>query len=268
MKTRAITALFFVAAMISSFMFGSVFFGIFYLVLAGASLFEFYGMWRQAGFSPQRLPGICLGLAGFLMMTSLFQSTDSVPTFLLFLFVPVILAIELFSDRDRPFQNTALTIFGFAYVILPFYCFYALGFLQVGFEPLIPLGFLVMLWANDTGAYLTGRFLGRTKLFERVSPNKTWEGFVGGILVAVLAAVLLNHFTAEVLPLKHWLALGLIIGAIGTLGDLVESLLKRSLSLKDSGKLLPGHGGLLDRFDGLLLAAPAVYVYLHLVALG
>jgi phosphatidate cytidylyltransferase len=125
------------------------------------------------------------------------------------------------------------------------------------------MGFLIILWSNDTGAYLSGRALGRTKLFERISPNKTWEGFIGGVLLAMGVAFGLSYWFGTLTKLE-WVMIAAIIGIFGTLGDLVESMLKRSLGIKDSGSILPGHGGFLDRFDGLLIAAPLVYILLTL----
>jgi phosphatidate cytidylyltransferase len=121
-----------------------------------------------------------------------------------------------------------------------------------------------MLWANDTGAYLFGMKFGKRKLFERHSPKKSWEGFFGGMFTSVLVAVGLSFIFTENVAII-WVGMAILIASFGTLGDLVESMLKRSLDTKDSGGLLPGHGGLLDRFDGLLLAAPVVYAYLYLI---
>lgn len=126
------------------------------------------------------------------------------------------------------------------------------------------LGFMIMLWTNDTGAYLVGRSIGRTKLMPAVSPNKTVEGFVGGVALTMGVAYLLSTYFDFLTP-TEWLGCGAIIGVMATLGDLFESALKRARGVKDSGVILPGHGGILDRFDGLLLAAPAVLIFLRLV---
>jgi len=129
-----------------------------------------------------------------------------------------------------------------------------------------PLAFLMMLWSSDTGAYIFGVKFGKHRLFERHSPKKSWEGFIGGLICSALTAYVLSLYFTE-LSLFHWLIVASIITVTGTLGDLSESMLKRSLSTKDSGTFLPGHGGFLDRFDGLLIAAPLVYFYLHLISL-
>lgn len=121
-----------------------------------------------------------------------------------------------------------------------------------------------MLWANDTGAYLFGVKLGKHRLFERHSPKKSWEGFIGGIFTSVLVGYIISYYFTDY-AFYHWLIMAFIISCFGTLGDLVESMFKRSIEIKDSGKILPGHGGLLDRFDGLLLSAPVIFVYLYLI---
>jgi phosphatidate cytidylyltransferase len=123
---------------------------------------------------------------------------------------------------------------------------------------------MLMLWANDTGAYLFGSKFGKTRLFERHSPKKSWEGFFGGMFTSLVVAYVLSLFFTE-LPVWAWGGMAILISSFGTLGDLVESMLKRSLNAKDSGNILPGHGGFLDRFDGLLIAAPVVYAYLYLI---
>jgi len=126
------------------------------------------------------------------------------------------------------------------------------------------LGYFVILWINDTFAYLFGTAFGKHRLFERISPKKSWEGSIGGALISIIAAWLIASFTNS-LPLIHWIVIAIIIVICGTLGDLVESMLKRSLNCKDSGTLLPGHGGILDRFDSVLISAPIIFVYIQLV---
>jgi phosphatidate cytidylyltransferase len=183
-------------------------------------------------------------------------------------FLPVILSTvfiqELFKKSATPFHNIAYTFLGLLFTIMPFTFFHALAYLKGDFSFHIPMGFLLMLWSNDTGAYLAGRAFGRTKLFERHSPKKTVEGFIGGVVIAAVVGYILSMYYVE-LNWKQWVSVAILISTFGTLGDLVESMLKRSLNVKDSGGILPGHGGLLDRFDGLLIAAPIVYSYLYFV---
>jgi phosphatidate cytidylyltransferase len=266
MKTRAITAFFFALVMLGSFFLGGDVFTIFYLFLSLAALNEFYTLVKTAGIRPNRALGLISGLLLFGYIAAFpFFPFD---TRYLLLSVPLGLFIfiaELYKKEPNPFNNIGYTFLGIVFVVLPFAFFYNLGFLLAAeFNYHLPLAFMLMLWASDTGAYLFGRKLGKTKLFERHSPKKTWEGFGGGILVSVLVAVIVSFLFKEV-SLPVWAGMAVLIVSFGTLGDLVESMLKRSLNVKDSGTLLPGHGGLLDRFDGLLIAAPIVYVYLYLL---
>jgi phosphatidate cytidylyltransferase len=126
------------------------------------------------------------------------------------------------------------------------------------------MGCILHIWANDTGAYFVGSRFGKNRLFERISPKKSWEGFFGGLALSIVAAWLNHRLFAE-LELIEWIAVGVLMSVFGTLGDLVESMLKRSINIKDSGTLFPGHGGILDRFDALLVGIPFVCCYLWLV---
>jgi phosphatidate cytidylyltransferase len=136
-------------------------------------------------------------------------------------------------------------------------------FNSLTYDGVLPIGFFIMLWTCDTGAYLVGRKLGKRKLFERISPKKTWEGSMGAALFVILVAFIFTQFDYfDILELHEWIIFGILTLIFGTFGDLTESLLKRNIDVKDSGNLLPGHGGVLDRFDGLFLAVPAVYFYL------
>ena len=273
MKTRAITGVFFVVLMLASVLLGPFVYSGFYLLLATGCLFEFYTLFSgerkesESGFLPHKRLGIVLGffMLAWLILVQLGIISDKW-TVLLFMIVPVLLIRQLYLSDTVPFGRIAGTVLGFVYVTVPFYCFFLLGFVKGEFNGLIPMGFLLILWANDTGAYLIGKSFGRNKLFERISPKKTWEGFVGGGLAAIMVGIILFNQTDGLLPLWQWLVVAGLIAVVGTLGDLVESLLKRSLDVKDSGSLLPGHGGLLDRFDGLLLAAPIVYLFLLLLS--
>ncbi|UEG53989.1 phosphatidate cytidylyltransferase [Mucilaginibacter daejeonensis] len=272
MRTRAITGIFFVAVMLGSFFAGPVIFSVFYGFLAILCLQEFYGLLKKAGLKPNIPLGLISGAAIYASFAALFH-WDAYPEaatlhkliFLLVLPLAAILVNELYRDTETPFANIGYTYLGIILTILPFTFYHTLGFVtNTGFDAHVPMAFLIMLWANDTGAYLTGRQFGRAKLFERHSPKKTWEGFIGGILIAAVVGYILSIYFKE-LEWRQWVSMAIIIGIVGTLGDLVESMFKRSINVKDSGGLLPGHGGLLDRFDGLLLAAPVVFVYLYFV---
>jgi phosphatidate cytidylyltransferase len=268
MKTRAITGFFFVIVMLGSMLFGHYPFGIFFLVLTLLCLWEFYGLVKQSGVSPNVQTGMLNGFfiyAIFALITYQDSLTYHKLLFLLTLTISAIFIQELFKKSMAPFTNIAYTLAGLVFVCLPFTFFHALAYIKGGFNFHYPLAFLILLWCNDTGAYLAGQAFGRTKLFERHSPKKTWEGFFGGIIIGAGAALIIGYYFKE-LPWNRWVAVAILISCFGTLGDLIESMFKRSINVKDSGSLLPGHGGLLDRFDGLLLAAPIVYTYLYLIS--
>lgn len=265
MKTRAITGFFFVAVMLASVFLGAYTFTLFFMALSILCVEEFYRLVSTGDVKPQKRWGLILTISIYLPLALHFFKDE--PLIYVLLCVPLTILIiiaELYRKGSHPFHNIAYTIFGVLFAAIPFCFFYALAFTGGTYSAHYPLSFLVLLWSSDTGAYLFGMKLGKTKLFERHSPKKTWEGFFGGLITSMLAAFIISRYFHE-LDLIHWLAISVIIVTAGTLGDLSESMLKRSLSAKDSGTLLPGHGGLLDRFDGLLLAAPLVFVYLQFI---
>lgn len=265
MKTRAITGFFFVGVMLASVLLGANAFTLFFVILSLLCVDEFYKLVTTDQVKPQKRWGIALAISIFLPL-SLSLLKDE-PLMNILICIPVLTMItiaELYRHNGHPFHNIAYTIFGVVFAALPFCFFYAMAFVEGEYSSHFPLGFLIMLWASDTGAYLFGVKFGRNKLFERHSPKKTWEGFAGGAVTSLAAAYILSQFFSDLAPI-YWLGMSAIIVVAGSLGDLSESMLKRSLSTKDSGSLLPGHGGLLDRFDGLLLAAPLVFVYLQFI---
>jgi phosphatidate cytidylyltransferase len=276
MKIRAITGFFFVIVMLGSVLLGQYVFGAFYLLLSSFTLYEFYKLVAQNTAKPDIIAGLANGVVVFAAFALLITSDNmTLPVLLgykatrsLLFLLPVtavmIFIRQLFSRTAAPFNNIAYTCLGILLVVAPFTFFYALAFIKGGYNFHFPISFLLLLWANDTGAYLVGRKFGKTKLFERHSPKKTWEGFIGGIAFGVVIALIIGHFYDD-LPWSQWVSIAILISCFGTLGDLVESMFKRSINVKDSGGILPGHGGLLDRFDGLLLAAPVVYAYLYFI---
>jgi phosphatidate cytidylyltransferase len=265
MKTRTITGIIFVIIMLGSVLLGQYVFGVFYLLLTLLCLREFYGLIKQSGI----VPNVPLGLLNGIFMYVVFAlvSYQDIQTYhkLLFILPVTLIAIpvhELFKQSSAPLTNIAYTFLGLTLFCIPFAFFHALAYIKGDFNFHYPLAFLLLLWANDTGAYVVGMKFGKTKLFERHSPKKTWEGLFGGIAIAAGVALLISHYYHE-LPWNRWVAVAILISCFGTLGDLVESMFKRSIDVKDSGGILPGHGGLLDRFDGLFIAAPVVYTYLY-----
>lgn len=179
--------------------------------------------------------------------------------------IPVIAISELFRKKEKPVENIA---FGFLSVIYPSLIYYSY---QAGFSTeeniyfgTTIIGFFILIWSNDTFAYLSGRFFGKHKLFERISPKKTWEGSIGGAFASIAISQLLAIFHTQFSPLQ-WAILSVICVVFGALGDLVESLIKRNYGIKDSGNVIPGHGGILDRFDATLLASPILYFFIHYI---
>ncbi|HYG37721.1 MAG TPA: phosphatidate cytidylyltransferase [Cytophagales bacterium] len=241
------------------------YFGIFFLICS-LSIIEFYNLLRQNQYHPQPIigtfTGVFLFILTFLVET---QILDSSLYFLMFPLVALIFFIVLYKikENNRPFINIGLTLLGIIYVALPIalinFCVINDG--EYYYE--VVLGILLLLWASDTGAYFSGKSIGKHKLFERISPKKTWEGTIGGALLSLAFAIGMAQFF-DVLSLWKWITLSLIIVIAGTYGDLIESLFKRSFEIKDSGKLLLGHGGFLDRFDGLFFAAPFIVAFLRI----
>ncbi len=217
---------------------------------------------------------ICAAAGIFLTLAMFGYASGLTPALI---FIPYLLTIlylfiaELYLRQPNPINNWAYAMFSQLYIALPLSTISILAYYNGAFYFLLPLCVFVFLWCNDTGAYLVGSLCGRHKLFPRVSPNKSWEGSIGGALLVAVAAALVWHVEAphhlSGLSLPQWLGLGLVVVVFGTWGDLVESLLKRTLGIKDSGNILPGHGGMLDRFDSALLAIPAVVVYLYTISL-
>lgn len=177
----------------------------------------------------------------------------------------LIFFIKLYKSKDeKPFKNIAYTFLGIIYVALPFTLLTVLAYIKNDtYDPNIVLGCLFLLWASDSGAYFAGTKFGKTKLFERVSPKKSWEGSIGGMLTAMVVATIISRYYTNYSAFQ-WYAIGIIIVIAGTYGDLVESLFKRSINIKDSADTIPGHGGFLDRFDGLLLSIPFIIPFVKL----
>jgi phosphatidate cytidylyltransferase len=265
---RSVTALFFVAFLLSGIFINLWVFPAVFSVFMGFSLWEFYELAEKGGYKPQKIFGLINGIIIFILF--FLNAVGIIPVKLLLISVlpvTVMLIAELYRDADDNFKNLAFSVLGLFYVALPFAVMNYIAvnsFTQNTFKPVFLFPFFLMLWANDTGAYLTGVLIGKHKLFEKISPKKTWEGSGGGMVFTFVAAFVTSLFYSE-LNIFQWLGFAAIIVVFGTYGDLAESLFKRRTGVKDSGNILPGHGGMLDRFDSALLAAPLIFLYITIL---
>ena len=264
--TRTLSGAVFVAAVIGSvWLHPYVYAGMMLTVIVWA-LLEFYDIVMKDRVHAGKYVGVLSGVALFTATFFYVQGVVSGDIFLFFIPLLILVFIsQLYSSYHFPFRAIAYTLVGVVYIALPLSLCNGLTFPVNGqYTPDILLGFFILLWTNDTFAYLTGIIFGRHRLFRRISPKKSWEGFIGGLVCTVALSLLIAQWLT-ILPFFHWMAVAAIIVIFGVYGDLIESLLKRNLNIKDSGHFLPGHGGILDRFDSVLLAAPMVYFYLKLV---
>ncbi|MFM8362768.1 MAG: phosphatidate cytidylyltransferase [Haliscomenobacter sp.] len=273
-RLRMLTSFFFVLVMLGGILAGPLAFALLFGAVLAICLWEFLSAQISGADVPARTLRFFSLLAGLLpyLIVGLyrFEVLSGVPAahlamgFAPFLFL--IFLLVLFGNRSDPFRDIGSAFIGILYIGLPF----ALMELIVlpsggGYRMDLLLGLLFLNWTNDSGAYVVGSRIGRTPFFPRISPKKTWEGIAGaGVLTTAIA--LLNAVLFPAISLQEWLVLGLLVFVFGSLGDLVESMFKRSMQMKDSGSLLPGHGGFLDRFDGFIFHLPFTMAYLFLTA--
>ncbi len=264
---RAITGVIYAAIMLVCFMRPMAMMFVFALI-SGMTVWEFGGLVSgRDKVSVNRFitsaAAVFLSLAMFGFCSGLTPAVVFVPYLItiIYLFIS-----ELYLKQEDPINNWAYSMMSQLYIALPLATINILAYYRGEFYGLLPLCIFVFLWCNDTGAYLSGTLFGKHKLFPRVSPGKSWEGSIGGGIIVVAVAALISSLepdNASGLSMLEWMGLGLVVVFFGTWGDLVESLFKRTLGVKDSGNILPGHGGMLDRFDSALMAIPAAVVYLY-----
>ena len=267
--TRTIWGILFVVVLTSAIFLGPYTFALLFLVLSIFTLREFYQLATVYGFSPQLIPGLLTGVVIFIL--SFFNSSGLIASKWFSLLVPLLffyLVFELYRKKENPVGNIGVTLLGNLYVAVPFamlnYFVFRGDPLERFYDSGLLISIFVFIWSGDSGAYLFGCKFGRTKLFERISPKKSWEGFLGGLFTAAVAAWLLS-LIFTLYSLSSLILLSAITVIAGTMGDLAESMIKRSAGVKDSGQFMPGHGGLLDRFDSLLLAAPMIFFILQIL---
>ncbi len=238
------------------------------LVIAILCITEYYNMANILELRPQIATGysisiLIIGLS-FLIIKNIIPFESAIILLPLFFAVFV---VQLYHKHKKPVENIGFTFLPIIHIALPLALMVVLGLLTEEYDYRINVGLLLLIWANDTFAYLVGVSIGRTPLFPRISPKKSWEGFIGGMLAAFLASqYIAKHWT--VLSPIDWGVLALIVSIVGTWGDLAESMLKRAANVKDSGGILPGHGGVLDRFDSLLMVVPFAFTYIYFVLMS
>ncbi|MDA8715448.1 phosphatidate cytidylyltransferase [Flavobacteriales bacterium] len=270
--TRTATGLLFVGVVISSIVWSQYSVAVLFLLVSILALYEFYKLMNKASFTPHKTIGFICGATIYILIA--LHSFNWLPLHTLSIIFPLLVGIvivELFRKQKSPISNIAFTVLSMIYIVMPlaslnYFAYYNPFNDEVHLyknEYSLLLGFFIIVWSNDTGAYLFGRLFGKRKLFKRISPNKTWEGFIGGAFVAVGSAILFANSTDS--SMFHWSIIASLIVIFGTLGDLTESQIKRSIGVKDASNFLPGHGGILDRFDGVLYAAPFVLTYFLII---
>ena len=273
---RTITGVLFVAILVTCFLRPISMIFLFALV-TGLTVWEYGGLVNEwDDIQVNRFISTAAGVYLFLAFAGYCTGYTPATVFIPYLVTVIYLIIsELYTKAPNPINNWAYTMLSQMYIALPYSMINVLAFQsnaggEVSFNYMLPLSLFIFLWVNDTGAYCCGSLFGRHKLFPRVSPGKSWEGSIGGAIFVVIAAAVIGYLVGGMqggYSIPVWIGLGLTVVVFGTLGDLVESLFKRTLGIKDSGNILPGHGGMLDRFDSSLMAIPAAVIYFYTLSL-
>ena len=266
---RTITGVFIVILIIFSVVLSKFFFTGLFLIITILGLWEFYSLLEKVDINPNKTLGTIAGAFLFISNASVALHIAPVEILLVnFLLVFLVFLVELYRNIPNPFTNVAFTFFGLLYVAVPFALlnYFPNPALKTDvYNPSIVLGFFFLIWVNESGAYIVGTAMGKHRLFERISPKKTWEGTSGGGVLCLITAWILGMYFEEISVL-NWFIIGGLVVVLSTYGDLFESMLKRSINTKDSGTILPGHGGILDRFAGILMATLFVFVYLLFIS--
>jgi len=275
---RSLTGIVFVALLVGGIIPSPFTFSMLFALITGLALWEFSTLVnKHQGASVNRLINTVAGVYLFVAFCGYCADYSPSAAFIPYLLSIVYLLVsELYLQSEHPLKNWAYAFASQVYIALAFSMLAVLAFQynpvtnETEYVWIFPLSIFIFLWTSDTGAYVVGSLLHKrfpAKLFERISPNKSWVGSIGGGLLCLVAAAVLWHFFPERLSLAEWLGLGIVVCIFGTWGDLVESLFKRELGIKDSGRIMPGHGGMLDRFDSSLLAIPAAVLYFYTLQL-
>lgn len=275
---RAITGIIFVGVLIGCILGGPISFSLLFALITALTIHEFGVIISKQPDVEINKP-ICMLTGVFLFFGFAYLGVMPGQTEILipYLFLIIYLLVsELYLKKKNPLNNWAYAMMSQIYIALSFAMLNVLAYHSIGnegelsnyqvqYNPILPLSIFIFTWINDTGAYCTGMLFGKHRLFERISPKKSWEGSIGGGVFSIIAAIVMAHYF-PFMPISIWIGLALTVVIFGTLGDLTESLLKRTIGIKDSGNILPGHGGMLDRFDSTLMAVPAAVVYLYIIS--
>ena len=266
--TRALSGAVFLVIVIGAILLGEYAYSAVFLFVTIVSLFEFYRALVQNGYEVKNIAGIVTGALIYcaISVACMLPQYSALALFSL----PLLFALflyQLWQRDERPFESIGYTVLGIVYIAVPLALTHLLAkpsFIQghTDYMPFVLLGVMILQWTSDTFAYLTGITIGRHPLFARHSPKKSWEGFCGGMAFSILAGYLIGTYFDTPFSVIDWMIMGAMVPITGTLGDLTESMFKRSMGLKDIGKIMPGHGGLLDRFDSLLMSTPFLLGYL------
>lgn len=271
---RAVTGALFVVILVGCILYSPLSFGILFTIIGALSVHEFAHLVnRNGGVSINKTITALGGDYLFLALMGFCTSAIDARVFLPYLGLLLYLMItELYLKKENPIGNWAYAMLSQLYVALPFALLNVLAFQNspetssVTYNPILPLSIFVFIWLSDTGAYCVGSLIGKHRLFERISPKKSWEGSIGGAFFSIASSFVFAHFF-PFMSTWQWAGLAVTVVIFGTWGDLTESLMKRQLGIKDSGNILPGHGGMLDRFDSALMAIPAAVVYLYVMTM-
>ncbi|MEA3316396.1 MAG: phosphatidate cytidylyltransferase [Bacteroidota bacterium] len=264
---RSLTGLIFVVVVVGAIALSKYSFFILFLGLIVLGMNEFFNLIVNNDNKFQKILGIILASIVFISNYIYAQEiVDSRIFLIIIVLVIMVFIVELYLQKELPFSNIANTIIAVLYIAVPFSLINYMVFRNsnIEYNSHLILGFLFLTWSYDSFAYLFGVSFGKHRLFERISPKKSWEGFIGGIILSIFTAYIVSLFFQD-LQFVQWVIVSLIASIGGTFGDLTESMLKRSVNIKDSGNILPGHGGILDRFDAVLVSLPLFYVYLQLL---
>lgn len=273
LKKRVRTAVFFVLAMLLGVFGGSYTYALLFTIILGLCLWEYLTMLLPSNSVEDQIRfyiALILGLTPFVLSALIFMKwIPAFPLNLLFfgIFTCVmflLFALELFGSSPTPFQNIGYVFLGFLYLGIPFTLLNYIAFQTGHYSPQMVISLLLITWFNDTAAYALGSRYGKRPFFPRLSPKKTWMGVIGGLFFALILALIVSVFVTQ-LNWWQWLLLALVASVFGNVGDLFESMLKRSQNMKDSSNLLPGHGGFLDRFDAFIFSLPFSFLYLYLI---